>query len=404
MKPKRERQRDAAILEREASINARFANLAALLRQRLREWTGMRMDARAVARVAAVMEPALVRETARDIRQLQRTTSALGSRALADEIRERLGRAGMTIDRDTPEAQASRDRHAAVQRRVDMRGRLRRVRNTTATGIVKELGEARAAGESAIQASRRIERVAGAELQQRLPRFVRELRDAARSAPQGSAVREAVERHRSALNRNATSPEFSMRRANKELLREIQRASAADIDAVIERWVEKKAAYRARVIARTEGQRAFAQSYIERAQRNRGVVAFRWVLSPSHPRPDICDVHASFDGGYGPGTYPKDSPPVLPAHPNCICSLRTVLVDAQGRAPARGAADADLGSALERLPESTQRAVLGPRRFEALRSGQARASDLFRPQEGWGTQRVATVEEVASTPRRRRRA
>lgn len=392
------------MLEREASINARFANLAVLLRQRLREWQGLRMDARAVARVAAVMEPALVRETARDIRRLQRTTSALGSRQLADEIRERLGQAGMTIDPSAPEAQAARDRHARVQRQVDLRGRLRRIRNTTATGIVKELGEARAAGESAIQASRRIERVASAELPQRLPRFVRELRDAARRAPQGSAVREAVERHRSALNRNATSPEFSMRRANKELLREIQRASAADIDRVVERWVERKAAYRARVIARTEGQRAFAQSYIERAQQSQSVVGFRWVLSPSHPRPDICDVHAAFDGGYGPGTYPKDSPPVQPAHPNCICSLRTVLVDAQGRAPSRGAADADLGSALERLPEATQRAVLGPRRFEAMRSGRARPSDLFRPQEGWGTQRVATVDEVASVPQRRRRA
>ena len=48
-----------------------------------------------------------------------------------------------------------------------------------------------------------------------------------------------------------------------------------------------------------------------------------WVqirLSQSHPRPDICDLHAQRDGwGMGPGVYPKDQAPLPPFHPFCRC-------------------------------------------------------------------------------------
>jgi len=49
-----------------------------------------------------------------------------------------------------------------------------------------------------------------------------------------------------------------------------------------------------------------------------GVVGTRFLLSPAHPKFDICDVHASVNlYGLGPGVYPPGASP-LPAHPNTL--------------------------------------------------------------------------------------
>ena len=65
--------------------------------------------------------------------------------------------------------------------------------------------------------------------------------------------------------------------------------------------------------------------------------AVEWVqrrLSASHPRPDICDLHARVDRfGLGEGVYPKPSAPVPLAHPFCRCMLspRLDLTERQGK-------------------------------------------------------------------------
>lgn len=46
-------------------------------------------------------------------------------------------------------------------------------------------------------------------------------------------------------------------------------------------------------------------------------------LNPTHPRPDICDLHALADlWGLGPGCYPKEKAPRPGFHPFCRCRLR----------------------------------------------------------------------------------
>jgi len=48
------------------------------------------------------------------------------------------------------------------------------------------------------------------------------------------------------------------------------------------------------------------------------VVGTRFLLSPSHPRFDICDLHANVNlHGLGSGVYPRGQSP-LPAHPNTL--------------------------------------------------------------------------------------
>src|SRR3546814_18460478 len=49
-----------------------------------------------------------------------------------------------------------------------------------------------------------------------------------------------------------------------------------------------------------------------------GVAGTRFMLSPNHPRFDICDMHAKVNlYGLGAGVYPRGKSP-LPAHPNTI--------------------------------------------------------------------------------------
>jgi hypothetical protein len=48
------------------------------------------------------------------------------------------------------------------------------------------------------------------------------------------------------------------------------------------------------------------------------VRGFKWLLSPSHPLPDICDVYAEHNEGLGKGVW--TTPPSTP-HPNCHCGI-----------------------------------------------------------------------------------
>lgn len=53
----------------------------------------------------------------------------------------------------------------------------------------------------------------------------------------------------------------------------------------------------------------------------------QWKLSSAHPCYDICDLYANADlYGLGKGIFLKNKVPMLPAHPNCMCHLKLVVV------------------------------------------------------------------------------
>ena len=86
--------------------------------------------------------------------------------------------------------------------------------------------------------------------------------------------------------------------------------------------------YRARLVAQTEINRAHRTAYRMQTQSFDFVKGMKWNLSKSHPRPDICDPLATEDRhGLGPGVYPIDEYPKVPAHPGCICFETAVLDD-----------------------------------------------------------------------------
>lgn len=51
------------------------------------------------------------------------------------------------------------------------------------------------------------------------------------------------------------------------------------------------------------------------------IIGFRWELSSIHSEPDICDLFASIEMGFGKGVWTKDAVPKQKAHPGCKCKL-----------------------------------------------------------------------------------
>ena len=85
-----------------------------------------------------------------------------------------------------------------------------------------------------------------------------------------------------------------------------------------------------RRVLRTEINRAHGERYKQLARADENVIGLRFMLSPRHPRVDICDEHAAADlYGLGQGVYPVDECP-WPAHPNTFSYTEAVYRDEIG--------------------------------------------------------------------------
>ncbi|WP_439640547.1 hypothetical protein [Nevskia sp.] len=155
----------------------------------------------------------------------------------------------------------------------------------------------------------------GLTLSDRIWRNHRELRDELmpaiqRAVIQGEDARSAV---RDALVRAGT--------ATAEEIRQIEAAKAGvlgDEARAILTGPKAKAYANALRVVRTESDRANIMSSREAIYAVEGVVGTRFLLSPAHPRFDICDLHADVNlYGLGKGVYPRGKSP-LPAHPNTL--------------------------------------------------------------------------------------
>lgn len=87
----------------------------------------------------------------------------------------------------------------------------------------------------------------------------------------------------------------------------------------------REGSYAARRLARTEITAAAGRGVVNASQANPFVDGIRWRLSASHPKFDICDIHAS-GGDNGDGVYSPGNVPTYPPHPHCLCSLLPVPV------------------------------------------------------------------------------
>lgn len=251
--------------------------------------------------------------------------------------------------------------------------------------IKREVGQIFTAKEGILDAAERIAQVDVAEAPKRLPKYLQEMADAARGGDK-KALQKAVKRHARYINSlgemqpdgTVRPSQYSLRGSSKRFASQIQKATGEDIDKLIAKNLEERAAYRARVIARHEANEALRSSYIESTRNKPGVVCYAFTLSNRHPRADICDVHAGANAhGLGPGRYPADEIPKR--HPMCLCAISAVTdldhfkrPEGSPRVPDdfKDSKSPDAHSWLKANPDIGQR-VAGPTRWSALQRGES---------------------------------
>ena len=134
--------------------------------------------------------------------------------------------------------------------------------------------------------------------------------------------------------------------------------------------------YAAHRVVRTEMNRAYVESNIASLAQHPDVVGIRYLLSPLHPKTDICDLYAGANlYGLGPGVYPPDAVP-YPAHPNTLSMIEAVFNDEVSDADRAGRQT--WAEWLAAQPPEIHAGVLGgEKKAAAFAAGQLHDSELL---------------------------
>lgn len=270
-------------------------------------------------------------------------------------------------------------------RDVPLARRLDRNHRDLAQRMSREIQTSMRAGESAFETMERVLAVDSETRVTEIPQYIQRLADAARDG--GPALEAEIAGARRYIDRlgSVDRGNTSIRAATEELVKRLRRASEEDIDGIVTRWVQDKAQYQAKVIARTEAIAAHREAYERSMSAKPWTKGFKWAMSAGHPRPDICDLLANQNlYGLGPGGYPVGELPATP-HPSCLCS-QTAIIDAQhferelaqleGTEPPpetwNVGGEQTAAEWLATQPEALQRQLLGPTRLSVFRTQPAR--------------------------------
>jgi hypothetical protein len=121
-------------------------------------------------------------------------------------------------------------------------------------------------------------------------------------------------------------------------------------------------------LMRTEINRAHGEAYMKGGESTRGFAGWRYLLSPAHPAPDICDLLSTQNlHGLGPGVYPDRARTPWPAHPNTL-SFIVMVFESEITDADRAGKETPL-QALQRLSAAQQLGVLGQGKLAAMREG-----------------------------------
>ncbi len=135
----------------------------------------------------------------------------------------------------------------------------------------------------------------------------------------------------------------------------------------------------ARRLFRTEINRAHGEAYMAGAETHPDVVGFKYLLSPNHPRPDICDMHSAVNlYGLGAGVYPTREQCPWPAHPNILSYVVVVFADEVSEADGKGRTSRI--EWLNKQPPHIQEGVLGARKKRVLlQQGLLKQNEIATP-------------------------
>lgn len=121
-------------------------------------------------------------------------------------------------------------------------------------------------------------------------------------------------------------------------------------------------------VFRTEINRAHGEAFMAGGENTPGFAGWRYLLSPRHPAPDICDLLASQNlHGLGPGVYPTRAQTPWPAHPNTLSFVEMVFQDEVTDAD-RAGKETEL-QALARLAPDVRAGALGQTKAEYFDQG-----------------------------------
>lgn len=372
----------------EADIDRAYERARERIRERLRDINPRSLTRQQIEALTRDILDDASAEVERTIEASVRGSVAQASQATVAEAQATVGAQVLTASVLT-RAEQLRIAGETIRGRVAVDGlslsnRIRRNTRALEREMAGTIQRSIRAGESL---TRRAERLLDADdLRVGIGRHVDDLAQAARDARvlgDQSVFEDVVSAYRSRINRlgSSAAPEYSLRAATEQLVKELRDAAPEEIDGIVERFVLEKARYQARMIARTETIAAYRRAFVEQQAEKPHVVGIRWVLSTVPTRkPDVCDIMANQDlYGLGPGGYPKDAVPEHP-HAHCACTLASVI-DRQfmrrelaretgAEEPPRDWESGERVTGAEWLaqqPEATQRRLLGPTRLRVFR-------------------------------------
>lgn len=130
----------------------------------------------------------------------------------------------------------------------------------------------------------------------------------------------------------------------------------------------ESALYQAQRVFRTEINRAHGEAYMAGASTHPDFAGFRFLLSPGHPKPDICDLLAEQNlYGLGKGVYPSRQKCPWPAHPNTLSYVEIVYRD-EISADDRSNIETPM-QALDRMSPEVRAGVLGKGKADVYDAG-----------------------------------
>lgn len=303
----------------------------------------------------------------------------------AGELRDRIEAYGDRSDgtirlQSLRQVQADIDGVLAELNRVQRTALFERMQQVAAMGIepvAEMLGAQRTAElvDSAVKAVRDFVAEDGLQLSDRLWRIENSAREVV-----GQSISNAVIQGHSA---SQAAQEFLARGEPVPgyLQQKISGANAARLGRVAGESLlnsDDNAYENARRVFRTEINRAHGTAYQSGVFEHPDVVGTRFLLSPGHPEPDICDMHAKINAhGLGPGVYPKGRSP-WPAHPNTLSYEEAVFADEV--APQFRGTKEDPVDWIGTQPMATQINILGgARKQRALETGLLKRSEISTP-------------------------